>query len=232
MGLPELDSAEKEQEDDKAKDLQPAAQMHVKWTNEKYAPELLPFESRLVTDLHELLDFVADDLRSEDALKQAAEDEGEMADHMRCKRIELDRIRYIVRDYLRIRIWKLTQYPQHYLEGGNEELLSDAERRFLRDYWHNKKQFLDNRFLSVLPPVKAKLEDHMLRRPNLESNVMVQVNDEIDPIMMPPRTQSQGESPGSQEPLNLKPGGTYLLKYKLVRDYFMHEALQGKVELV
>jgi hypothetical protein len=117
-------------------------------------------------------------------------------------------------------------------QGGNQELLSDAERRFLRDYWHNKKQFLDNRFLSVLPPVKAKLEDHMLRRPNLDGAVMLQVNDEIPAIMMPARSQSQGESPGSQEPLNLKPGGTYLLKYNLVRSYFMDEALQGRVQLV
>jgi hypothetical protein len=29
---------------------------------------------------------------------------------------DLERTKYVLRDYLRIRLWKLTQWPQHYLE--------------------------------------------------------------------------------------------------------------------
>merc|ERR1719443_269801 len=67
------------------------------------------------------------------------------------RNIDLDRVRYWLRDYLRIRLWKLMQYPQHYLEPANQALLGDAERVFLREHWAGKQQFFQGHLLNFLP---------------------------------------------------------------------------------
>merc|ERR1719223_74413 len=144
-----------------------------KWRNEKYAPELLPYETTLVENIHDLLDFVTTSFREDAGIDADTPEPTDLT--YRLRRIDYERVKYLLRDYLRIRIWKLCQYPQHYLESAASVYLSDAERLYLRDYWDNKHSFLESRVLSQLPTSKKALEPNMIRRPALDKHVFVRV---------------------------------------------------------
>jgi hypothetical protein len=140
----------------------------------------------------------------------------------------------VLRDYLRIRLWKLTKWPQHYLEPGNLDVLSDAERVFLREFWEAKKGFLENRLLEALPPAKRLLDEKtdlldMVRRPNLEKHVFARITGEIPKLTPSASPSTQGSD---AEPLELASGQTYLIRYAVIREFLIDSAHEGKVQLV
>eukprot|EP00441_Pelagodinium_beii_P042429 CAMPEP_0197649954 /NCGR_PEP_ID=MMETSP1338-20131121/30392_1 /TAXON_ID=43686 ORGANISM="Pelagodinium beii, Strain RCC1491" /NCGR_SAMPLE_ID=MMETSP1338 /ASSEMBLY_ACC=CAM_ASM_000754 /LENGTH=235 /DNA_ID=CAMNT_0043224269 /DNA_START=52 /DNA_END=759 /DNA_ORIENTATION=+ len=202
-----------------------------RWRNEKYAPEVLPFDQALIENMSEVLDFVTETLEEE-----RVEGQQDPHDPDFCLRsLDLERMRYILRDYLRIRLWKLTQWPQHYLQPTNQTLLSTAERTFLKDFWDNKKLFFENRLLLALPAASQNLEDtndllDMVRRPDIEKHVYVRIRSDLGKIDIPPSMTQ--ESAGTQQPLVLSEGSTYLLRYCLVKEFLTEPQHDGKVELI
>jgi len=202
-----------------------------RWKNEKYAPEILPFDQQNVEDLSEATEFVSEILHEEMADSEE-KDPNDPDYRLRC--IDHDRVKYVLRDYLRIRLWKITQWPQHYLEPDNIEVLSEAERTFLREYWDAKKGFLENRLLDALPPAKRALDEKidlldMVQRPNLDKHVYVRITGEIPKLTVSPSQTTQGSEP---QPLVLANGQTYLIRYSVIREFLMDSAHDGKVELV
>lgn len=202
-----------------------------RWKNEKYCPEILPFDQENVTDLAEAIEYVNETLHDEKA-EGAIQDLNDPDYALRC--IDYERVKYVLRDYLRIRIWKLTKWPQHYLEEGNIEVLSTAERQFLRDFWDIKKAFCDNRLLSALPQTKQALDKKMdlldmVRRPDLDKHVYARITGEIPRLTPTPSPSTQGSD---AEPLTLSNGQTYLIRYSVIREFLMDSANDGKVQLV
>jgi len=203
-----------------------------RWRNEKYAPEILPYDGPLIDNLCEITDFANEKIQ-EDLEGDESQDPNELDFVLR--RIDLERVKYMLRDYLRIRLWKVTQYPQQYLEPAHSELLSSAERIFLRNYWDAKSEFLKFRLLGAMPVSKQKLDDKidlldMVRRPKLDSHVYVRVVKDVGRVEVPP-TFTQ-ESPTSAEPLDLGEGETWLLRYSVVRRFLIDPELDGTLELV
>lgn len=205
-----------------------------RWRNEKFAPELLRFATEAVEQLSEVVEYVAEGLEEERANGEAEPGGGDACLYLlRCT--DMDRVKYLLRDYLRIRLWKIRRYPQHYLEPTSNELLSKAEREFLRNYWQLKSQYLDHKMLCALPEIKQKLDDQvdmldMTRRPGLDKHVYVRIEGDVDPIDITP---SAGQTPSSQRSsLSLNRGETYLLRYHQVRQYLMAPEHDGKVVLV
>lgn len=203
------------------------------WQNEKYAPEVLPFDNGVVENISEMMEYVGEGLEDEEN-----KDPNDPNYCLRC--VDVERTKYLLRDYLRIRLWKLTQWPQHYLEPEHMRLLSDAERRFLREAWTLKKQFFEHRLLGALPAAKQGLDDKMdlldmVRRPVLDKHVYARLAENIGPIEVPP-TSTQDTADRSQEPLTLQAGNTYLLRWPIVRQFFFEPFLDketaGKVKLV
>jgi len=202
-----------------------------RWRNEKYSPEILPFDAQVVDNMCEVTEFVAESLLEEmNDAKNSQPEDLDSGLHVRLRRIDLDRSRYLLRDYLRLRLWKLTQYPQHYLEPAHMELLSDAERTFLRDFWDAKRGYLENRLLGGLPPQKQALTEEMVRRPVVDRHVYARFAGEVGAIEVPPSaTQGTQSSPTSLSP---KKGDTIIIRYSLVRKFLMDPQLDGSVELV
>ena len=73
------------------------------------------------------------------------------------RQIDMERVAYWLRDYLRIRLWKLMQYTQHYLGPTATEVLSPAEKVFAKDHWKGKEAFLTAHLLKYLPEQKRSL---------------------------------------------------------------------------
>jgi len=205
-------------------------QLHRIWRNEKFAPELLHFGERVVENISELCEVVGEDLDQERAEEQ--QDPNDPSWVLRC--VDLERTKYVLRDYLRIRLWKITQYPQHYLDPDNIKLLSDAERIFLRDYWGAKKEFFHNRLLGALPPSKQGLDDKidlmdMIRRPVLDKYIYVRIQDDLGTLQVPNQEITQ-DSQGSRSE-ELARGRTYLLNYQTVRPFLIEEEHAGEDRL-
>mmetsp|Transcript_76376 Transcript_76376/g.212169 ORF Transcript_76376/g.212169 Transcript_76376/m.212169 type:complete len:233 (+) Transcript_76376:124-822(+) len=205
--------------------------LFLRWRNEKFAPELLPFDNEVANSICEVVEFVAETLDEERS-------DGNLLDpndpdyFLRC--VDLERVKYVFRDYLRIRLWKLGQWPQHYLEPANMALLSDAERIYLRDIWNLRVGFFEHRLLGALPQGKRGLEDqidllHMVRRPDLDKHVFVRIIADIGAIDVPPTLSQDGST---VQPLSLNEGNTYLLRYSIIRQFLMEPKHDGKVELV
>lgn len=237
-----LDSTGPDDEDADAFVNPDITELHRMWRNEKYAPELLPFTSRVVENLSEVVEFVGEEIDEERADQDADPNDPSLV--LRCA--DLERVRYVLRDYLRIRLWKLTQWPQHYLERENMGLLSDAERNFLREYWHSKKRFFENRLLGGLPPSKQSLDEKgdlmdMVRRPCLNKFVYARILADLGTVEVPPSATQDSASTGTDGRSNTvstnlgkeyPEGRTYLVRYAMVRKFLLEAEHAGKVELV
>jgi GINS complex subunit 4 len=191
------------------------------WRNEKYSPELLPFAREVAEGISEVCEFVGEALEEDRSDKGLAPDDPEQV----LRQKELERTKYMLRDYLRIRLWKIGRYPQHYLEPANLEKLSDAERTYLREAWELKKTFFEHRLLGALPKHKQGLDDQidlhsMVRRPELDKQVYVKALADVGQIELPP-TFSQ-EASATTDTLNLIVGQTYLMRYSLVRKFLVN----------
>lgn len=204
----------------------------LRWQNEKYAPELLPFDKEVVENVSEVVEYQSETLDEERADGEAM-DPNNPSHGLRC--LDVERVKYVLRDYLRIRLVKMLQFPQYYLEPAGMAFLSEGERIFLRDSWELKAAFFEHRLLGALPPAKQGLDDqidllNMVRQPELDRHVYARIVGEIGTIDVPPTyTQSQ-DSAAQAEPLELVKGNTYLLRYNLVRKFLVEST--GQVELV
>jgi len=204
-----------------------------RWRNEKFAPELLPSDHEVVETISETIDFVRENMEDECTKSNPREcNDPNIVLRLR----DLQRSKYLLADYLRIRLWKLRQWPQHYLEPANMALLSPPERSYLRESWELKENFFNHRLLVALPEAKQSLDDKldlldMVRRPDLDSHVYVRILDDVGEIDVSP-TFTQETSPSAGEPLRLDVNNTYLLKYSLVRKFLIEKVHDGKVELV
>ena len=197
--------------------------------NEKFAPELLSFDQEVVESISELLHFVEKSLLDDRA--SGEQDPTHPSFYLRST--DADRLTYLLSDYLRIRLQKLQKYPLYYLEPERQHLLSSSERVWLRDFWDNKRLYLENRCLLALPESKQRLDQKvdeqldMVRSPCLDAHVYVRMHAKLE---RSPSTQTGTE--GSSVGLELNEGDTYLLRYNVVRQFLMQPEHDGKVELV
>mmetsp|Transcript_41210 Transcript_41210/g.94787 ORF Transcript_41210/g.94787 Transcript_41210/m.94787 type:complete len:247 (-) Transcript_41210:101-841(-) len=198
--------------------------LYRRWRNEKYAPEVLPFDSTTLANIREVIEFVNDGLQEDMELGLAPEAE---MDH-RLRRMELTRARYVLRDYLRTRLRKLEAYPQHYLQEENIRVLSEAERVHIRDLWKIRHNFFKHRLLAAMPSGKQSLEDRvdfrdMVRRPDANGHVYVRLLKDLpdeEKIDLP------------QELSVVKQGETIITQFSLVRRFFFQANLDGIMALV
>mmetsp|Transcript_9033 Transcript_9033/g.16521 ORF Transcript_9033/g.16521 Transcript_9033/m.16521 type:complete len:236 (+) Transcript_9033:58-765(+) len=203
-----------------------------RWRNEKYAPELLPFDETTVQFCAEIVTYVTEGLDEESVA--GGQDSGDPDFGLRT--YELERIKYILRDYLRLRLKKLSQWPVHYMHAQNQHLLSSKERIWLHEFWDNKRKFLENRFLCALPETKRNLDSQvddkldMIRHPRLEKHIYARICGDLGKLT--PSLSSSPDGSGTQQPLELIEGNTYLVQYSVIRDFLIQAEHDGKVELI
>ncbi|KAL7062495.1 hypothetical protein AAHC03_0547 [Spirometra sp. Aus1] len=186
------------------------------WQNEKLAPELLVARPQLVGLVQEELErleirakiFPKGDIKSQLILMQ------------------VDRLRYMLKDYLRTRIMKIQQYPEHIMAeerlrpGTEEPHLTAEEFSFAKTFSTLTMQHLQDTVLNHLPVNMQKLDGEQIAfHPNLDSYVFCQVNTRVDGI------EVADNASGERIAMTLMPGEIHLLPYRCVRSHIEDRSL-------
>lgn len=174
------------------------------WINERLAPELLSYEG-------ELIDCMLDQVQHmEENLHKASK----KADfRIMIHKMELTRIRYIINNYLRIRIKKIEKYGAHLLEEVKRkpDLMSLEEQRFAKNYVSSIKNYLHNVVLQHLPLNMQNLDMAAVgQKPNIDSYVFLEAKQNCPGVLLEEDTIEGKE----EEIVDLKAGSQHLMKYR------------------
>lgn len=66
-------------------------------------------------------------------------------------KMELERVKFILKSYLRTRLFKIEKHVLYIVEKEMGDLLSEGEIAYAFNVYENKKQYFDNVMLSKLP---------------------------------------------------------------------------------
>ncbi|KAJ3044443.1 GINS complex subunit [Rhizophlyctis rosea] len=157
------------------------------WINERFAPELLPYQGDLVSGLMEMVEHQIGNIETSNP------NTPDGAFMVVLYQQEMERIKFVIRSYLRTRLLK--KYTPHLLQSEEyRSRMSPEELAFAEQNQHPKhlptrfndliekhyfKSILDN-----LPQWLHRLDDNvngidMVRRPDLEDAVMCRVKEDI-----------------------------------------------------
>ncbi|ODV66397.1 putative subunit of the GINS complex [Hyphopichia burtonii NRRL Y-1933] len=203
--------------------------------NERMAPELLPYK-------HTLMDLVLQQISSQQQYLLDSHEYGDSngdtgmlsADfklQLMIIETDIERLSYLVRLYLRIRLMKIDDFTIFYINEtaeesqmpSNETLLSTEEKDYMQKHFKILTQLYNNSFLKKLPDYLTLLDDEsagisMITKPDLNVPVFIRVKS-TKPIYIPL---------GDDEELELIENGIYVVKYKLIKKYLE----LGDVELI
>jgi len=103
-------------------------------------------------------------------------------------RMEMERVKYLIKTYLRTRIAKIEKYLFYIIEKDKAELLSEAEMSYAWNLQqakveHFKTQFYDKVRLK-LNKMQDTFPDNMITKPNSKQFVFVRFLEDMDLIKM------------------------------------------------
>ncbi|CAB3989451.1 DNA replication complex GINS SLD5 [Paramuricea clavata] len=172
------------------------------WLNEKFAPELL--ESKV-----ELVECMLDQIKEmEENLKEAGK--GDLVGSLH--RLEIQRIRYVISSYLKIRLKKIEKYAFHIMEPSNDKTdyisrLSAEEHVYAKEYCKNVEDLLKSLALDDMPPnINSLDKKKSVPQPNLDSYLFMKV---LQP-------QEQVELDPDDQPTDLEEGAQHLVRYSVI----------------
>ncbi|KAJ1723143.1 GINS complex subunit [Coemansia erecta] len=203
-------SQEEEEEDQEEEDDQDDVGILTRaWMNERNAPEILAYEGAALENSLELVDYQRQKMASAPAF---------VANILK---MDVDRVRFLVRSYLRARLAKIERHARHYVqETRYRERMSQAELEYARgfvelDVGHVRRSFLDQ-----LPPHLRGLDEvggeglDMVTKPDLDTAVFCRV------------CRTVGEF--HEDPIVMKRNNIFITRYGIIRDLLE----DGKVELI
>lgn len=186
--------------------------------NEHFCPEILPFQDSSVDEIRKLVNEQTD---------LVDEEEDESADafsfESQLKRMEIDRINYLLRHYFRVRIKKIEDSVLFiFKDSKTYDLLSKDEQNFAVGYMDLVEEHFKKSFLSMLPKKVQILEkdgnvDHATG-PNLDKFVFCRVRNSVG-------SYAVGEEPGD-DPLDLNQGDILCIRYKSIQQLLVDKDVE------
>merc|ERR1719245_370825 len=187
------------------------ALLTISWRNEKLAPEILQYEHEYVDRVKQVIEDKEDEIFDEE--QQIAESVNNqqfnnkiLSSSMYWFKKELQRIRYVLNSYLRIRLWKIQKFTLHILsdiESWNR--LSTAEQDFATAYSDLNERHFKNCFLKDLPnKYQTMTEAEMFVKPDLNKFVVIKSNVNDDNILIE----------NGKQHINLQQGNIFVSRYK------------------
>ncbi|XP_043288004.1 DNA replication complex GINS protein SLD5 [Venturia canescens] len=175
------------------------------WLNEKFAPEILPHETELVDCMLRQIAYMLENV------KRLKEDDLRLGLHT----LEVERIRFVISSYLRLRIEKIERYVIHVLSeerkrSAEERYLSPEEFKFAQDYLASVEKLFKTLALQHMPPNFQEFQiDQFTVKPNLHSHVLLRANKRVEAIIIPGSNDQE---------VSLEAGSQYIMQYKAVAD--------------
>ena len=199
------------------------------WRNEKLSQTLLPYEENIINDVITLIE------------KKEKEINDKKIDKNVKYYIEIDiqRIKFIIKDYLRIRLMKIEKYLFYLLKNNKIDILSQNEIKFAAELMDVKAAYfmqglkkmnsLVNNFYQFTDKNKSRVEkmqtisDAMITKPSDSEFVIIQnvSNNTIDINIKEINNEYQGEF------LSIYSGEKCLVPFKLIEPYL--ESKQVKI---
>ncbi|PIA18614.1 GINS complex, Sld5 component [Coemansia reversa NRRL 1564] len=183
------------------------------WVNERNAPELLEYEGTTLENLMELVDFQNQRIQSQPAV---------IANILK---MDVDRVKYLVRSYLRTRLAKIEKYALHYTrEPRYRDRLSQSELDYAKGFVALEEKHMRRSFLDQLPPHLRALDEtttnglEMVPKPDVDSAVFCRVR----------TTVGEFQFDASEDPILMKRTNIFITRYSIIRDLLE----DGKVELI
>jgi GINS complex subunit 4 len=188
--------------------------------NEKNAPEVLHYRDDLMDELQALVK------QQEEAVEDLEKDH-----RHELKRtvfsLELKRAKYLLRLYLRTRLFKIESQAAHIL--GHQELidrLSPLEQSFTQDYFIIAGKHLKASCLDQLPDnLQSLVKSHsalsegndLIFAPNLDCHVFCSLLDDVGSIQL-----------DEEQEVDMKAGDLFIIRYEVIS----HLVQQGRAVLI
>ena len=191
------------------------------WRNEKLSQTLLPYEENIINEVTSLIE------KKENELKDKKIDK-----NVRYYiEIDIHRIKFIIKDYLRIRLMKIEKYLFYLLKNNKIDILSQNEIKFAAELMDVKAAYfiqglkkmnsLANNFYPFTDKNKTRIEkmqsisDAMITKPTESEFVIIQniSNNTIDINIREISNDYQGEF------LSIYSGEKCLVPFKLIEPY-------------
>ena len=191
------------------------------WVQERLAPELLEYKALLVDAVKAMVD--AQERAVEERERAAAEGGGD--DNSNAAKIinnllwvELNRVKYLLREYMRTRLRKIETYALHlYTTPDAAEALGPAEKKYLEAYVGAVSEHMQSA-LEVLPEGYQKLlkeydageeeeAEWMKPKPDLDSLVFFRFRQDVNNYL----------APGDDEPVDIARGNIVMAKYSMFK---------------
>ncbi|KAJ8025915.1 DNA replication complex GINS protein SLD5 [Holothuria leucospilota] len=177
------------------------------WLNEKFAPDLLETKADLVDCMLEQIQ------QMEDNLKRCKKGDMRILIH----KMEIDRIRFVISSYLRLRLEKIEKFHEEILhrESGRKEedplLLSEQELSFAKEYSQSVKEHAKVLVLNHLPQNFQKLDrEKTAPKPDLDQHVFLKANRNQDQVLIEPEL----EDDPSAEVVDLVKDSQYIMRFR------------------
>lgn len=183
------------------------------WLNERFAPELLPQQT-------DMLDLMLGQIEHmEENISQLDKNDFRYVAHQ----IELERIKYIVTNYLRCRVKKIETFTRAILEEDDQrpadkKRLSKEERQYAEAHMGLIKKHFHQIAIQHMP---ANLQEESTREtvtPNLMSHIFLRANESVASVVVGM----------NDEEVDLEAGSLHIMPYKLASE-LLHD---GKIQLI
>lgn len=152
------------------------------WKNEKFSSDLLPYKEQIISQIINIIES-----REKEINTNPKKLDKETLDIME---LDLQRIKFIIKDYLRIRLFKIEKYLYYIIKNELLNLLSQNEIKFASDLIHMKANYFNDALIRIHPAVNnfhsfkdkfknmkekiAGLTDNMIVAPKRHSYVIAE----------------------------------------------------------
>ncbi|AMD20943.1 HEL338Wp [Eremothecium sinecaudum] len=206
------------------------------WRNERMAPELLPYPHLLIGRLLQRLTNQIEHIEnlSMGFLEEAAENDAKIP--MLCMEAELERLKFVIRSYIRCRLHKIDKYSLYLrqLDQANDRTLSLTELLSPQEMvYHDKHskillKLFNNSVLRHMPPEMQAIDDtdgsiNMIDQPDWSKFVFVLIKgaepgeEDSEQVLNDDGKPCYSVTiPDLNEEVELAVGGIYVMRYNVI----------------
>lgn len=203
------------------------------WRQEKAAPEILKFETDLITRLTGQIELVEENVEQD---SQSGIDPLTVSLYQ----MDLDRTQFLLRSYLRIRLQKIEKYIFHILATAElYNRLSKQEKEFAKTCLVDLEKHLEESVLSKLPNNYQSIfkqsmiseENDMVAKPQLDTFVVCKTNYYLGHIQLEDNEDGSSDDRANQrpleEPFEMETDVLYFVRYKAIKGFVE----EGRIDL-